>query len=251
MKIRYLSDLHFEFHDTPPDAVEPIGEDVVVLAGDVHNGVRGILWAQKAFAQRPVVYVLGNHEFYEQDWDGLIVEARRAAAGSNVHFLEQDAVTLGGIRFLGCSLWTDFKLWGPHRQMEAMGVAGSRMSDFHVIGRRGRPLRPAEALERHGQAVDWLRGRLAENVPTVVVTHHAPTEETSDPGYRRNILNSAYHSRLDGLIRPPALAWIHGHTHYSTRQEVNGIPVLVNTFGYPDHHEDPGFSWNASVEVGP
>lgn len=57
MKIRYMSDLHFEFHDTPPDAVEPIGEDVVVLAGDVHNGVRGILWAQGAFAQRPVVYV--------------------------------------------------------------------------------------------------------------------------------------------------------------------------------------------------
>ena len=249
MKIRYMSDLHLEFGLV--DEVESIGEDVVILAGDIHVGVAGIHWAQRVFGSRPVIYVLGNHEFYKHDWDELILEARAAALHSNVHFLERDAVTIGGVRFLGCSLWTDFRLWGLHRQMEAMGAAGREMSDYHVIRRRGRSLLPVESVERHQESVKWLKERLSENVPTVVVTHHAPTEETSDPKHRDSILVSAYHSRLDDLVRPPALAWIHGHTHFSTQTVINGVPVLVNTFGYPGHYEDSGFSWNACFEVSP
>ena len=42
MKIRILSDLHLEFQDwTPPES----DADVVVLAGDIHVGTRGIDWA--------------------------------------------------------------------------------------------------------------------------------------------------------------------------------------------------------------
>lgn len=251
MKIRYMSDLHNELRKEPLQEVPSVGEDVVVLAGDIDVGVKGILWAQKVFAPRPVVYVLGNHEYYRQQWEGLVDKARATAAGSNVHFLERDEVTIGGIRFLGCSLWADFKLWGAHRQMEAMGAAGRGLNDYHMIKRITRPLRPSESLARHEQSLEWLKARLAENVPTVVVTHHAPTEETSDPKYRGNIINCAYHSKLDHLIAPPVLAWIHGHTHYSLHHEINGVPVLVNTHGYQGYYEDPKFSWNACIEVTP
>lgn len=255
MKIRYMSDLHLEF-EMGPDQIRhntwpypSIGEDVVVLAGDIHQGVDGIYWAQQAFKSRPVLYVLGNHEFYGHDWDQLIIEARAAAVGSNITFLEQDAVVIDGIRFLGCSLWTDFRLWGPDRERQAMGKASRKMNDYHVIKRGGRRLTPPESVERHRHSVEWLKAQLSDNVPTVVVTHHAPTEQTVNPDYRCEILNSAYHSKLDELIAPPVIAWIHGHTHYSVVERVNGIPVLVNTAGYPGQGADRGFSWKAVLEI--
>ncbi len=77
MKIRYLSDLHVEFTGYMPSWIPPIGEDMVVLAGDIGVGVKGIEWAQQAFRDRTVLYVLGNHEFYRYgqgvtfSWDAV------------------------------------------------------------------------------------------------------------------------------------------------------------------------------------
>lgn len=251
LKVRYMSDLHNEFLDEPVSAVDPVGEDVVILAGDIDVGTKGILWAQRAFALRPVIYVLGNHEFYRHDWDRLIVEGRHAAAGSDVHLLEHDAVTIGGVRFLGCSLWTDFLLLGADRQRDAMAWAERGMYDYRIIGRRGRPLWASESAERNAQSVRWLEEQLATDVPTIVVTHHSPTPATCDPKYRGDPLSAGFYSKLEHLVRPPVLAWIHGHSHYCTRQEVNGIPVLVNAHGYPGEHLEPNFRWNASITVDP
>lgn len=57
MKLHVLSDIHVEFElfDAPrTDA------DVVVLAGDVHVGRKGLKWALKQFPNKPVIYVLGK-----------------------------------------------------------------------------------------------------------------------------------------------------------------------------------------------
>lgn len=67
MKLLVLSDLHVEFAPFVPDPAAVEAADVVVLAGDVSNGVKGIAWARQAFADKPVVYVVGNHEFYRCD----------------------------------------------------------------------------------------------------------------------------------------------------------------------------------------
>jgi hypothetical protein len=53
--------LHLEFQGWIPPKSDA---DIVVLAGDVHVGVRGIEWARRSFPLCPVVYVPGNHEFY-------------------------------------------------------------------------------------------------------------------------------------------------------------------------------------------
>lgn len=91
----------------------------MVLAGDIGVGTDGIAWAQRAIPDRPVVYVLGNHEFYGQDFERLIQEARACAAGSQGQLLENNTwlVPWGDrtLRVLGCSLWTDFALFGEDR----------------------------------------------------------------------------------------------------------------------------------------
>ena len=47
MKIRVLSDLHLEVAGWRPP---PCDEDVVVLAGDIHEGRAGIAWRASTFA---------------------------------------------------------------------------------------------------------------------------------------------------------------------------------------------------------
>ena len=52
--------------------------DVVVLAGDIHNGAAGVEWAKRAFRQ-PVVYVAGNHEPFDGEFHATAAALRAAA----------------------------------------------------------------------------------------------------------------------------------------------------------------------------
>lgn len=247
LKIRYLSDLHLEFLDEPPQRLQSVGEDVVILAGDIHVGTAGIEWARRAIRGRPVLYVLGNHEYYHQQWSDLIDRARLAAQGSDVRVLERDAAFVEGIRFLGCTLWTDFQLYGAVSSLAAMGQAGRSLSDYRYIRNGHRLLHPTDTVAGHKASVAWLEKELAMEVPTVVITHHAPSEVTCPPQYRGDALSPAYYSRLENLVASPVITWVHGHTHFSTRKRLGGVPVVVNTRGYSD--EDKNFRWDASFEV--
>jgi len=48
MRLRLLSDLHLEFG---PLRLPEIEADVVLLAGDVHVGTRGISWCREHFSE--------------------------------------------------------------------------------------------------------------------------------------------------------------------------------------------------------
>ena len=61
MKLHILSDLHLEFSTFQPP---PTDADVIVLAGDIDKGNKGIYWARETFPAKPILYVPGNHEFY-------------------------------------------------------------------------------------------------------------------------------------------------------------------------------------------
>ena len=108
MRVHILSDLHLEFGDYAP---EQTGADVVILAGDIHVGCHGIKWVKEHFPEQSVIYVLGNHEFYHHSISGVFKEFGAATGGGNICLLENQSVQIGGFTFLGCTLWTDFKLW--------------------------------------------------------------------------------------------------------------------------------------------
>ena len=96
-----MSDLHVEFFDFHPIEVPA---DVVVLAGDILIEHRGLAWARKAFPGKPIIYVMGNHEYYEGDYERVLERARDEAAKQQIHLLEQDQVVIDGVRFLGTTL---------------------------------------------------------------------------------------------------------------------------------------------------
>jgi hypothetical protein len=44
---------------------------VIVLAGDIFSKHLGLEWARKAFPDKPIIYVMGNHEYYGGSDEGL------------------------------------------------------------------------------------------------------------------------------------------------------------------------------------
>lgn len=133
MKLLVLSDLHVEFAAFIPDIEVANEADVVVLAGDIHQGVKGMLWARQTFPEKPIIYVAGNHEFYGEHWDLLLPELRAHAQQHKIHFLENDCISIEGIRFLGASLWTDFAYFGAIKQSQMMRLAQRSLNDFRLI----------------------------------------------------------------------------------------------------------------------
>jgi len=95
MKILILSDLHTEYQDFDPvfpDGLRIDAEaDVVVLAGDIGSGTEGIEWAARTFPLKPIVYVAGNHEFYDSAMETMLEQMREVAGDLQVHFLERDS----------------------------------------------------------------------------------------------------------------------------------------------------------------
>jgi len=251
MRIRVLSDLHLEFQDWKPP---PARADVVVLAGDIHSGANGIIWARKHFADAPIVYVPGNHEFYGNEMGAVLQELRRVAAAQDVQLLDGDSVTIHGVRFLGAILWTDFALYGSDAPTieRALGYAEEVMADFRLIRLRGSGLlSPQDTRDIHQRQTAFLAQQIAQpfDGATVVVTHHLPHVKSVHPKYQGDRLNPAFVSDLSALVREPVKLWIHGHTHESMDYEIKGTRVVCNPRGYLPQEPNPAFVANLIVSV--
>lgn len=252
MKIRLhvLSDLHLE--QQPFDAAD-VDADVIVLAGDIDRGTRGVEWAARWCETRPVLYVAGNHEFYGHAMPGLIEELRAASAGSTVHVLENDEVRLDGVRFLGCTLWSDFDFDGAERRAESMAVSGRAVNDYGYItfGPDGRTLAPSDTRMLHLSSRRWLAARLAEphDGPTVIVTHHAPLIRGRPASPTLRAVAGAFASDVTDLMGADRAAlWIFGHTHRLADLDMRGTRVVSNPRGYP-HQPVNGFDPGYVVDV--
>lgn len=242
MKLRIMSDLHIEFFNFQPPEVQA---DAVVLAGDILNEHYGLIWARKAFPNTPIVYVMGNHEFYDAHYDYVLDRVRRKAQELDIHFLENDQTIIGNVRFLGMTLWTDFSVEEPmHTANFCMWHANRQMTDFSLIRYRGGLLSAEATRELHYASRRWLTKRLAERFPgrTVVVTHHLPHRASIDRQFHLNPLNAAFASHLPELVCPPVDLWVHGHTHCSCDYEpVEGTRVICNPRGYGPSDLNPRF----------
>lgn len=270
MRLLVLSDLHLEL-GTSFTLPAGLDFDAVVLAGDIHSpGRKAVHWARResTFGGKPVVYVPGNHEFYgAPNFGHELDEMRRAAEGTNVHLLDRDSVVVGGVRFLGCMLWTDFQL--PIRNGSVMDTdvghalleANRDVNDFRCINviapatrenryrEFKRLLRAEDTLALHWVDRDWLRRELKKPFggPTVVVTHHAPSNESVAEKYAGDKLTPAFVSHLpDEFFNAPEL-WLHGHTHTTADYIRRRCRVVSNPRGYrlrdssfENHQFNPG-----------
>jgi len=221
VKLRVLSDLHLEHLRDPSDANihDNIDCDVVVLGGDIGLGTDGIEWAAANF-ETPVVYVMGNHEYYNYEMTSLIARARACARELGIHLLENDEVVINGQRFLGCTLWSGFDT-GPYGWLHNTRYAHSRIADFSEIRCGERLFNPSRMIERYKLSHEWLSQALDESNPAVLVTHFAPTLKAINPEFGPgDELTPYFHNDLEDLMGAAAPIWIYGHNHYSDVESI-------------------------------
>ena len=268
-RLRILSDLHLEY---APWTYRPAGEDLVILAGDIASSTPTgharwhQLWAEIALTKVPALCVLGNHEGYGDriPRDTLVADLRKSLPPT-AHLLDRQAITLLGIRFLGCTLWSDFSLrenvGDLARQLGAQEVGircEQEINDFTFLCPRKSgdsenvPIRAADMAGWHREERAWLDQAIAfSQEPTVVITHFLPSPESINTRYRENLLNAYFATDCRSLMRSPVALWVHGHSHHSCDYIHNGIRIVCNPRGYVQHgvRENKRFRGDFSVDV--
>lgn len=264
MRIQIASDLHLEHIEWRfPDyrGVEPTAADILILAGDIASGTRALdLFGNWPY---PVIYIPGNHESYGASIEHTEAEfLRRAATFPNIHVLTQGRCEIAGIRFLGCTLWTDYDLFGTENHSLAMAICERQIIDhLYIKTINNTPFKPADALQIHQAQKQWLRDQLADPFAgkTVVITHHAPSRLSLHPIYTNDLSSAGFVSDLSDLMGSATLH-IHGHTHNSFDYVINGTRVIANPMGYNRgiksvldsaelQHENPYFNSRLVIDI--
>lgn len=232
MKIQIISDLHQEFGISD---LSFENADLVILAGDINLGTKGIEWIKKYIPNKPVIYILGNHEYYKGTYPNTLHKIISASNDSNVTVLENNRVEINGIRFHGATLWTDFSLFG--NPVEYGMICQSKMNDYKLIRRDPSysKLRSIDSFKIHQISRAWLEESLEESkeYKNVVITHHAPSIKSVPEFYKNDPVTAAYASDLEALItkyNPPY--WIHGHIHTPINYKVGKTEIICNPHGY-------------------
>ena len=251
MIIQPFNDIHADFVNYNMTVPVHKDTDVVVFAGDVGENIHlNFAWMNAQAQGKPVVYVLGNHEFYGYDFNKLkALAAEVAEKYPNIHLLDDDKVEIDGVTFIGGTLWTDFNKECPVK----MQIAKQRMQDYRAIkifdGHYGK-LMPKHTVAAHKKTVEYIKEEATKAYPAVIVTHHAPHPLCVHKKYKGDILNDAYFTDLDWLFpQITAKFWFHGHMHDAVNIKVCDTRIVCNPHGYPKFEFDTGFNPNMLVKV--
>jgi DNA repair exonuclease SbcCD nuclease subunit len=263
MRIQICSDLHLEFLQNrfPGERlIKPAPHaDVLVLAGDISHSADAI--ALFGNWPVPVIYICGNHEFYHCELESTYAAIGQKAYGTSIRFLNNSQVDIDGVRFLGSTLWTDYRLERNRSQRTLMWNAELRIRDHQLIRCQSGEFSARRALAEHEESRTWLASQLAtpHGGKTVVVTHHACHPLSIHRRYYGDPTNAAFGSNLSDLL-PPTDLWIHGHVHDSFDYSVLGCRVVANPLGYPTNlqaaarvqditFENAAFQWGYVVDL--
>lgn len=231
------SDLHLEWlnsHWPGETLITPApGADALLLAGDIAN----LSQVTALFKDWPVPVFLvpGNHEYFAHD---LARQRELIANGAYnagaVTVLDNTEVLFKGVRILGSTLWTNYRLVASLTLPEALAVAQAALSgaDHSRIEFDGKKFIPELTLGQHREAIEWLRVRLAEGFdgPTLVMSHHAPSMRSVAAKWRNEESTICFASELPELEQ--ADFWVHGHLHDSADYRAGACQVRANPRGY-------------------
>lgn len=264
MKCWIVSDLHLEFDSAifmAEMATTTHDYDVVILAGDIHFGAN-VLPILNEFNKlnKPVFYVLGNHEYYYSKILNQTNDLKLAVAEAqlnNIYVLDKDIVEFNNVIFVGATLWSDFEGNDPSVKLRCQEIG----HDFSVIKFDNEKLTPDNVVELHKQDLAFLENALKDNAGRniVVISHHSPSNQMKNVIWSKTRFtgdfSGAYSSDLDDLLREysPAL-WVHGHLHDSLDFKIDdvGTRVVCNPRGYytPDLKKlNKNFDIEFTVEI--
>ena len=235
-----VSDLHLEHFRTEDkkklaeSAASCIPDtEVLVLAGDI--GWPGTeAWTSFlsicAAKHKLVVYVLGNHELWSKKdctgrtWTPEEIEFR--CAQLNIVVLNNSSIKYKNVTFIGSTLWT------PLLSVEGVPLTQSQVSDINdfknisgfnsVKDWRRRFQKSMESLLTELEFLKNKKQETGQDVPCIIVTHHAPSFQCISSVFHGDIINGCYASNVLESVFDLSFvkAWIFGHTHKTMRRAV-------------------------------
>ena len=282
MKIKLVSDLHLEFSDINIQNTDNC--DVLILGGDicvaqdlhdhpelVNSSDQAAIAAGTGLGRRQqsaqryrdffkrcsfqfphVIYIAGNHEFYNgKFYAGIDYLREECAKYPNVYFLENDTKIIDDVTFVGATLWTDMNKGDPLTMHAIEGM----MNDFRIIRNDKRSFAPMSArdvADRHARTLAYFRSVLAEQHDRkfVVVGHHTPSFQSAHPMYaHETLMNGGYHSDLSEFIlnHPQIKLWTHGHTHHPFDYKIGETRIVCNPRGYENDGYSEQTGWNPNI----
>ncbi len=214
----------------------------------------------------PVFSIPGNHEYDGLDFDEAHARLRETCERLGMMWLERQCVVLNRVRFVGCTLWTDFDALstGPMasttsgemtigEQLKARDKA-FRAANFYLKKNHsfhaGQPMLADAVREQGLSSQAWLREALSTpfDGPTVVITHFAPSLRSADPRYGITPGTAGFCNSLDDLL-PLASVWMHGHLHCAIDYVAHGCRVVANPLGYAHKGEQATFKPNGCIRI--
>lgn len=262
MKIRLLSDLHLEGHVF---YYEYAGEDIVVLAGDIHTQGRHSFILDQIPQNVKILMVAGNHEYYGSSFERVNEYLyEQQASYNNFWFLENQHVVIDDVHFFGGTMFTDMKLYGEDNLEKSKIYAKRGIADFTWISKYHpapadydmeylhhfeRVWTPDDHIEQHKIFCENLEKFLAESEgkKRVVISHFVPHPEGSHEMFKGSVLNPYFLTDMRKYMGFYGL-WLYGHTHTS-KDFMQGLTRLVcNPRGYGAENKN-GFIKDLIIEI--
>ena len=282
MKIKLVSDLHLEFSDINIQNTDNC--DVLILGGDIcvaqdlhehpeftnssdqaaiasgtglgrrqQSAQRYRDFFKRCSFQFPhVIYIAGNHEFYNgKFYAGIDYLREECAKYPNVYFLENDTKIIDDVTFVGATLWTDMNKGDPLTMHAIEGM----MNDFRIIRNDKRnfaAMSARDVVDRHARTLGYFRSVLAEQHDRkfVVVGHHSPSFQSCHTMYGNDtLMNGGYHSDLSEFIldHPQIKLWTHRHTHHPFDYMIGETRIVCNPRGYENDGYSEQTGWNPNI----
>jgi predicted phosphodiesterase len=211
----------------------------LILAGDIGYPGDANYWSflkDCATKYKNVICVAGNHEYYDEKYNisqtnDIIKEKSKEIndVTGNFHYLLNETVVIDGVKYIGTTLWSRLN---PKYKREIVG----QLNDFNYIQMKfGKNLTFDQYIELHIRDLEWLQGELHQTELNgesnfVIITHHLLSEQLVHPQYKDSLINSAFYSNLDHIIK--GKLYVCGHTHKQVIKTINSTDVVVNPFGY-------------------
>lgn len=261
-RFRILSDLHLErcMMDIPHKDGEE--DTILLLAGDVCNFGKRTTFG--GFIQnvcerfKHVVYVPGNHEYYDSSltngikkfWKLLALDCKmeQLPFPKNLTILDSDVIEFGDVVVIGATCWTSFRNANPI----IMNQATFLMNDYAYIRHGGvdgygHRLTPDLVFSMYYEQSNFIfeQIQLAKDAgkKVIVVTHHAPSHESVPAIYKcEGDANELYANHFEYRIesaRPDF--WVHGHIHTACEYKIADTTVICNPRGYIGIESGHGF----------
>lgn len=250
-----VSDLHLEqnFIRDPFSVIRPVSP-ILVLAGDV-GSLRDMSQLAEFFTKlcdgfQDVIYVVGNHEYYQsssaeqrpparpgnrnikshqgsQGSQGRNVismgDLRQRALSlgrkiSNLHVLDRKTVKINNILFAGATFWSDIR----------------DVSYYPDYIRKNLNIDKRTYMALHSRDVKWLlriinAAAKNDDVRLAIITHYPPTKKTLRKLGTKN--EEFYASNREDLLKKNVSVWVYGHTHHNKDFRVNDVRLVSNQLG--------------------